>query len=146
MCVEHDDDESTIRVRVSNSLTAHLLDVVSRVRRLFDVDAEPLVIAKHLAVDPVLEASLQRAPGLRVPGAFDHFETAVWAVLGQHVSFEVVSELEERIIEKYGESIETIHSELSRIFPTPHALSRARLEAVGVPKIRSLESRDRFHG
>jgi hypothetical protein len=34
VCVEHDDAESTIRVRVSNSLTAHLLDVVSRVRRL----------------------------------------------------------------------------------------------------------------
>ena len=62
------------------------MTVVARLRRLFDLDAQPGVIAAHLARDPRLAPHVRARPGLRVAGAFDPFEAAVRAVLGQQVS------------------------------------------------------------
>jgi AraC family transcriptional regulator of adaptative response / DNA-3-methyladenine glycosylase II len=122
---------------VSSSLGAHLLDVVSGVRRLFDVDAPTSVIAAHLGTDPVLGGLIQATPGLRVPGAFDHFETTVMMLLNQHVAPREASEFMDRIVKKYGKRIEASHPSLTHLFPTPYALSTARLEVVGVPRRRS---------
>jgi AraC family transcriptional regulator of adaptative response / DNA-3-methyladenine glycosylase II len=135
--VTYEPAQSALRVRVSSSLGAHLLDVVSGVRRLFDVDAQTNVISAHLGVDPTLDACIQATPGLRVPGAFDHFETAVVMLLNQHMHPDEASEFTDRIVEKYGKRIETSQPSLTHLFPTPYALSTARLEAVGVPKRRS---------
>ena len=137
ICVTHEPDAGALRVRVSSSLSAHLLDVVSGVRRLFDVDAQTSVIAEQLATDPVLDACLQVTPGLRVLGAFDHFETAVTMLLNQHIRPDEGSELMDRIVDKYGKPVDTSQSSLTHVFPTPHALSTAHLEAVGVAKRRS---------
>jgi AraC family transcriptional regulator of adaptative response / DNA-3-methyladenine glycosylase II len=137
ICVTYEPDAGALRVRVSSSLGAHLLDVVSGVRRLFDVDAQTDAIAEHLGADPVLGSCIQANPGLRVPGAFDHFETAVMMLLNQHIRPEEASDLMDRIVEKYGRRIEASQPSLTHVFPTPYALSTARLEAVGVPKRRS---------
>ncbi|MGB8223657.1 MAG: AlkA N-terminal domain-containing protein [Polyangiales bacterium] len=137
VCVSFEPEESALRVRVSSSLGAHLLDVVSGVRRLFDVDAQTAVIAEHLSADPQLRARIEATPGLRVPGAFDHFETAIMMLVNQHVRPEEAAELMGRMIEKYGKRITASQPSLSHVFPTPYALSTARLEAVGVPKRRS---------
>ena len=135
--VTYEPDAAALRVRVSSSLGAHLLDVVSGVRRLFDVDAPTSVIDAQLGKDPVLGERIQATPGLRVPGAFDHFETAVVMLLNQQAAPREASELMERIVKKYGKPIETSHPSLTHLFPTPYALSTARLEVVGVPKRRS---------
>jgi AraC family transcriptional regulator of adaptative response / DNA-3-methyladenine glycosylase II len=137
LCVTYEPGTSALHVRVSSSLGAHLLDVVSGVRRLFDVDAPMNVIAEHLGVDPVLGQAIQATPGLRVPGAFDHFETAVMMLLNQHIRPDEASELMDRIVDKHGKPIETSQPSLTHLFPTPYALSTAKLEAVGVPKRRS---------
>jgi AraC family transcriptional regulator of adaptative response / DNA-3-methyladenine glycosylase II len=137
ICVTYEPDEGDLQVRVSSSLGAHLLTVVSGVRRLFDVDAQTSAIADHLAKDPVLGERLQATPGLRVPGAFDHFETAVVVLLHQHIGSEEATELLDRIVERHGKRIETSQPSLTHVFPTPYALSTARLEALGVPKRRS---------
>jgi 3-methyladenine DNA glycosylase/8-oxoguanine DNA glycosylase len=104
---------------------------------LFDVDAPTSVIAAHLSTDPVLGACIQTSPGLRVLGAFDHLETAVMMLLNQYMRPDEVSELMGRIVEKYGERIETSQPSLTHLFPTPQTLSAARLESVGVPTRRS---------
>jgi AraC family transcriptional regulator of adaptative response / DNA-3-methyladenine glycosylase II len=137
LCVSYEPDVGALRVRVSSSLREHLLDVVSGVRRLFDVDAPMDIINAHLGADPMLGKCIQATPGLRVPGAFDHFETAVMMLLNQHIRPEEASELMDRIVVKYGKRIETSQPSLTHTFPTPYALSTARLEAVGVPKRRS---------
>jgi len=126
-----------LSVRVSSSLCAHLLDVVSGVRRLFDVDAQMGAITARLRADPILRACVRENPGLRVPGAFDRFETAVMMLLCQHIHPDEASELIGRIVEKYGEAIETSQPSLTHSFPSPYTLSTARLESVGVPKRRS---------
>ena len=137
ICVTYEPLASELHVRVSSSLGAHLLDVVSGVRRLFDVDAPMKMITEHLAADPVLSRRIEATPGLRVPGAFDHFETAVIMLLNQHIPPEEASDLMDRIVERHGKPIETSQPSLTHVFPTPYALSTARLEAVGVPKRRS---------
>jgi len=137
ICVTHEPDAGALRVRVRSSLSAHLLDVVSGVRRLFDVDAPTNMIAEHLGIDLVLSRHIEATPGLRVPGAFDHFETTVMMLLNQHIPPEEASDLMDRIVDKYGKPIETSQTSLTHVFPTPYALSTARLEAVGVPKRRS---------
>jgi AraC family transcriptional regulator of adaptative response / DNA-3-methyladenine glycosylase II len=137
VCVTFEPDDSALRVRVSSSLGAHLLDVVSGVRRLFDVDAPTNVITAHLGSDPLLGGCIQTSPGLRVPGAFDHFETAVMMLLNQYMRPDEASELMDRIVDKHGKRIETSQLSLTHLFPTPKTLSTARLEAVGVPKRRS---------
>ncbi|MGB5808872.1 MAG: AlkA N-terminal domain-containing protein [Polyangiales bacterium] len=135
--VTFDPAGSTLRVRVSHSLNSYLLDVVSGVRRLFDVEADVAVIEAHLRRDPRLAACIQATPGLRVVGAFDRFETSVMTLLGQHIGADEAAELAERVIEKYGKAIDTSQDGLTHLFPTPYALSTVRLESVGVPKRRS---------
>jgi AraC family transcriptional regulator of adaptative response / DNA-3-methyladenine glycosylase II len=137
VCVTFERHEPALLVRVSSSLGAHLLDVVSGVRRLFDIDAQTSVIAAHLRADPWLAPHIEATPGLRVPGAFDHFETAVMMVLDQHMDPAEASEIMDRVVEKHGKRIDTSQPSLTHVFPTPYALSTARLEAVGVPKRRS---------
>jgi len=135
--VTYEPAQSALRVRVSSSLGGHLLDVVSGVRRLFDVDAQTNAITAHLGEDPVLDACIRATPGLRVPGAFDHFETAVMMLLNQHMHPDEASDLMDRVVAKHGKRIDTSQPSLTHLFPTPYVLSTARLEAVGVPKRRS---------
>lgn len=137
VCVSFDEARSSLRVRVSHSLNSYLLDVVSGVRRLFDVEADVGVITEHLAGDPLLDACMQSAPGLRVLGAFDHFETAVMMLLGQHITADELAEFAQRIVIKHGKEIQTSQDDLTHVFPTPYALCTAHLEAVGVSKRRS---------
>ncbi|MBW2551944.1 MAG: helix-turn-helix domain-containing protein [Deltaproteobacteria bacterium] len=137
ICVTYEPETSELNVRVSSSLGAHLLDVVSGVRRLFDVDAPTKMITEHLGTDPVLSRRMEATPGLRVLGAFDHFETTVLMLLNQHMPPEEASDLMDRIVDRHGKPIETSQPSLTHVFPTPYVLSTARLEAVGVPKRRS---------
>ena len=60
--------------------------IVSRVKRLFDVAADVDAIGAELSTDAALASLIGQRPGLRVPGAWDGFECAVRAVLGQQVS------------------------------------------------------------
>ena len=135
--VTYEPNARELCVRVSSSLGGNLLDVVSGVRRLFDVDAPTDVIREHLGTDPLLASCMDASPGLRVPGAFDHFETAVMMLLNQHLAPLEASELMDRIVDKYGKRVETSQPSLTHAFPTPYALSTAKLEAVGVPVRRS---------
>lgn len=64
----------------------HATGAGARVRRLFDLDADPALIAKTFARDRMLAPLLRRKPGVRVPGAWDPFELAVRAIVGQQVS------------------------------------------------------------
>ena len=135
--VGYDPDRPSLRVRVSHSLNAHFLDVVSSVRRLFDVEAAIDVIRGRLESDPLLGRVFARTSGLRVLGAFDRFETAVMTLLGQHICPDELTDLARRIVDKHGKRIETSDDGLTHLFPTPYALSTARLDAVGVPKRRA---------
>jgi len=76
--------------------------LVLRVRRLFDLDADPSAIHAVLSRDPMLGPLLRKRPGVRVPGTWDPFELAVRAIVGQQVSVAGARTILGRIAAKHG--------------------------------------------
>jgi AraC family transcriptional regulator of adaptative response / DNA-3-methyladenine glycosylase II len=89
-----------LRARLSG--LAAVNPVVGRARRLLDADADPAAIGAALAADGLLAPLVRARPGLRVPGAYDGFELAVRAVLGQQVSVAAASTFAGRLAAQYG--------------------------------------------
>ncbi len=119
-----------------------LVRITARVRRLFDLDADPLTLAADLARDPALAPSVRAHPGLRVPGAFDGFELAVRAILGQGVSVKGARTLAGRLVAEHGQKLAGEGAGAGdaadwRVFPAPEALAGARLERLGVLPARA---------
>ncbi len=102
-----------LMVRLDGALVRVIPRVLAGVKRLFDLSAHPVEIAA------VLGPLAQDRPGLRVPGAFDGFETAVRAILGQQITVRAASTLAGRFAAAFGEPVETPFSEIGRVFPTP---------------------------
>ncbi len=82
---------------------------VARLRRLLDLDADPIAVDEVLAADPALAPSVHKAPGTRLPGTVDGVETALRTVLGQQVSLAAGRTATRRLATALGE-------------PLPHAL------------------------
>ncbi len=131
--------DAALLARVRLSRPAPLVVVAERLRRVFDCGAEPAVIAGHLSRDRRLRNLLRRSPGIRVPGAWDGFELAVRAILGQQVSVAAATRLAGRVVEAYGEPLATKGSEgaLHHVFPTPEALADADPDTLGMPAART---------
>ncbi len=130
-----------LQADVALSLGPVLMPLVARVRRAFDLDAHPVAIAAQLGRDARLAASVRAVPGMRVPGAFDGFETLVRAVLGQQVSIAAATTLAGRLAAALGEPITTPFAELTRLSPTPTAVRSAepaQLSALGILPARAL--------
>ncbi len=127
--------DATVRL----SRISLLAQVAQRLRRLFDLDADARGIAAHLARDPLLAPSLQAHPGLRVPGAWDSFELAVRAILGQQISVAHASDLAARLAEQHGAPLEpgAADEHLLRLFPTAAAVAAADLTKLGMPGARA---------
>jgi AraC family transcriptional regulator, regulatory protein of adaptative response / DNA-3-methyladenine glycosylase II len=133
-----------VRPRASHSLAlrvdyvppARLLQVVARVRRMFDLDADPLTINASLKRDPLLTALIRARPGLRVAGAWDGFELGVRAIVGQQVSVAGASTLAARLAAKFGRPLPFEIDGLACTFPAPRELMDADL-AIGIPKSRA---------
>ena len=129
-----------LTVTLSNTLLSVLMSATLRLRELFDLDCDPARIAAHLANDPLLAPEVEAAPGLRTPGAWDRFELALRAVLGQQVSVVGASTLSGRIATRFGASIVTPFALLDRAAPTADVLAHAELAdiaAIGMPKSRA---------
>ena len=129
--------EPHLLMRVRLARPERLLQVVARARRLFDLDADPVPIADHLAASPELTPLVARRPGLRVPGAWDAFELAVRAVLGQQVTVRGATTLAGRLVRAAGTPLDRAEDGLTHLFPRPEALAHADLASVGVPRARA---------
>ncbi|MCE7949557.1 MAG: DNA-3-methyladenine glycosylase 2 family protein [Xanthomonadales bacterium PRO7] len=116
---------------------SRLQAICTRVRRLFDVDADIAAIGAQLARDPHLRAFVRRHPGQRLPGGWDGFEIAVRAVLGQQISVAAARTLAGRLVERFGALAQTPDGESVRLFPTAQALADADLTKIGLPRTRA---------
>jgi AraC family transcriptional regulator of adaptative response / DNA-3-methyladenine glycosylase II len=122
--VEPSPKKHALRVELSASLVPALLPVLARVKRLFDLAAEPGQIAAHLGT------LASARPGLRVPGAFDGFELALRAILGQQISVPAATTLAARFAAAFGEPIQTPFEALTLLCPTAEWVARARPEEI----------------
>ncbi len=121
-------DKHTLRVELTSSLTPVLPAVLGRLRQLFDLNARPDLISSHLSKDELLKKSVAKNPGLRVPGAFDGFEMAIRAILGQQITVKAATTITCRLVEKFGEPIQTPIPELVRLCPTPQLIASLNID------------------
>ncbi len=135
--------EACLLARLRLPGTEGLIHCAERLRRLFDLGADPDAIAAHLGADPQLAPRVAALPGVRVPGAWDGFELAVRAILGQQVSVRAATQLSGRLVERHGEPLSLPGGPpegaegLRLVFPTPEALAAADLSDLGVPRARA---------
>ncbi len=130
--------ENHLQARIRLENPAGLIQVVERLRGLFDLTADPVEIASSLRRDPRLRRALRTRPGLRVPGAWDGFELAVRAVLGQQVTVKGATTLAGRLVEAYGEPLPGMGEDGSdRLFPSAEALAGTDLAHIGLPGARA---------
>ncbi|MGA6927458.1 MAG: AlkA N-terminal domain-containing protein, partial [Desulfosarcina sp.] len=111
-----------------------LMTVVERVRRMFDLDANPQAIHQTLIRDPLLARRIAHLPGLRLPGSWDPFETMVRAVVGQQISVRGAVTQLGRIARLAGPSLDGWNDpHLTRFFPYPDELVAADMGTIGMP-------------
>lgn len=140
--VRRDPGRAALRLAIAPSLLPVMMPLVARVRRLFDLDARPDVIARVLGRDPLLAARVAACPGLRLPGAIDPFEAAVRALLGQQVSVAAATTLAGRFAAAFGtpHAAPELAAGLVRRFPTAAEVAAARIPAIariGLPAARA---------
>lgn len=140
IAVRHEPERRALMLELTHSLLPVLPALLDRVRNLFDLTARPDLINPRLAGDPRLAPLVARNPGLRVPGAFDSFEIAMRAILGQQVTVKGASTLAARVIETFGQPVATDHPELTHLAPTAERISTASVDqiaALGVVRTRA---------
>src|SRR6476646_5818266 len=105
------DGPGHLQARMPAGLARRASRIAARAQRVFDLRADPRPIVEHLSRDPLLKPFLR--PGLRIPGAWDPFEMAVRAILGQQISVAHARAMAIGLIEQFG------------AFPTPARLDEA---------------------
>jgi AraC family transcriptional regulator of adaptative response / DNA-3-methyladenine glycosylase II len=108
-----------------------LMYIVDRIRRIFDLAADPSIIEAHLGTDPVLAEQLKISEGVRVAGAWDGFEIAVLAILGQVRDPREAAHTGGRLASLFGCAVAGGWGP-TRTFPTAGQLSTANLERAGL--------------
>ena len=129
IAVEPVDGKAALRVLMSSSLLHAVAPALARVKTVMDLAADPHEIAATLG--PIAA----RRPGLRVPGAFDGFEVAVRAILGQQISVRAARTLAGRFAAAFGSSLDTPFAGVSRLFPRAAAVAAldvGRIAAIGI--------------
>lgn len=130
--------EHALKLELHGVASSRLLEIVNRLRRMFDLDADPQAISAALSTSAQLRPLLRRQPGLRLPSGWDGFEIAVRAILGQQVSVAAARTLATRLARQFGEALPApFGAGLERLFPTPDALADADLTRIGLTRARA---------
>jgi AraC family transcriptional regulator, regulatory protein of adaptative response / DNA-3-methyladenine glycosylase II len=122
--------QHALMLEFTHSLTPVLPALLSRVRALFDLNARPDLISRHLRKDERLAAAVRANPGMRVPGAFNGFELGLRAILGQQVTVKAATTIARRFVEAFGEPIVTPCAELNRLTPAPTRIAAASIDDI----------------
>jgi AraC family transcriptional regulator, regulatory protein of adaptative response / DNA-3-methyladenine glycosylase II len=122
--------DNSLNVEMSPSLVPVIGAVIARVKRLFDLAAVPTAVSDLLLPDPLLGKVVRRIPGLRVAGAFDGFELAVRAILGQQVSVKSATTLAGRWAQAFGTPIATPYPELHRLTPSAQQMTSVSVDEI----------------
>lgn len=125
-----------LQVELSFPDLAAVPEIVIRLRRMFDLDADLAVMHGHLANDPLLARLITERPGLRIPGAWDGLELAYRAVLGQQITVVAAIRLAGKLVAQYGAPLASTVPGLTHVFPETRVLAGADLAALGMPKSR----------
>ena len=120
--------KTALMVEFTQELAPVLPALLNRLRDLFDLDASPEMISRHLSRDKKLAAMVKANPGMRSPGAFNGFEIGWRAILGQQVTVKAATTLAGRLVSVFGEPIHTPIPELNRLTPSPARISKSSVD------------------
>ena len=138
--VTHHDNKSALNLTVKLTDYSYLHQVIARVRRMFDLDADMQLIHQHLKMQPILASVIAKFPGLRLPGCWDIFEFSIRAILGQQISVKGATTLAKRIAEKYGDEVIDIEQpaniNVKKYFPSINALMKVDYQDIGLTRSR----------
>jgi AraC family transcriptional regulator, regulatory protein of adaptative response / DNA-3-methyladenine glycosylase II len=111
---------------------------VARLRRLLDLDADPLAVDAVLGADPGLAPAVAAVPGIRLPGTVDGVETALRAVLGQQVSVAAARTAASKLAAALGERLPPglAGDGPDLLFPTPEAIAERGADVLTGPQRR----------
>jgi AraC family transcriptional regulator, regulatory protein of adaptative response / DNA-3-methyladenine glycosylase II len=128
IAISNDANDSVLVVEIDFPDTSSIRTITTRVRNLFDLDSDPVIIANTLGIDPDLKKLLQKYPGIRLPSGWDPFEVSVGVILGQVVSIERGRTLVADLIEIAGkDSGIIVNGKHVKLFPTPVEVVEADL-------------------
>jgi len=114
-----------IEVTLSASLAPVVGTILRRMTRLFDLDAQPDLI------DAALGPLAEDLPGMRIPGAFDGFEIAARAIVGQQVSVARARTVLGKLAHVYGSAVASDAPEgLLHTFPSAAIIANASVDEV----------------
>jgi AraC family transcriptional regulator of adaptative response / DNA-3-methyladenine glycosylase II len=137
--IAHAPKQSSLHVTVRFPRLNVLPTIIARIRRQFDLSADPIAIEAALSSDPILAPLVLARPGLRVPGGWDGFEIAVRAIVGQQITVKSATRLAGRIVAALGLPIKQPvgPSQLTHVFPRPEQFKLAALARLGMPGARA---------
>jgi AraC family transcriptional regulator of adaptative response / DNA-3-methyladenine glycosylase II len=113
--------------------------IIARIRRVFDLAADPIAIGGHLAQDPMLAPLVAARPGLRVPGAWDGFELGIRAILGQQITVSAARRLAGALVVDCGKPLKDAWANgvgLTHVFPDPERVVGSDLSTLAMPGAR----------
>lgn len=125
-----------IHARIGLTDLAQLPTAIARVRRLLDLDADPVAIDEFLAADAVFAPLVAAHPGRRIPRGVDGDEVAIRIVLGQQVSTAAARTHGARLVAAAGTAVDTGLPGLTHLFPSAEALAEVGDEALAFPQSR----------
>jgi AraC family transcriptional regulator of adaptative response / DNA-3-methyladenine glycosylase II len=129
--------EQALRLRAHLPAIDGLVHLVAGVRRLFDLDADPKAIDRHLGREPQLKPLVRACRGMRVPGALDPFELGVRAILGQQVSVARATALAGTLVGQLGRPVRGVAPlGLTHEFPKASVVADADLSTIGLTSAR----------
>ncbi len=135
--VTQDKLKNELILEISKAEPKSLFQIVQRVRNLFDVDSDPLLLEETFSQTPVMKKLCLKYPGLRFPRSWDSFESAICTILGQLVSVKQAKSLVKELIENYGEAIvHPLTGKTVYLFPSAEVLMNANLEKVRTTQAR----------
>lgn len=137
IAISNNTEASSLSVEIDFPDTSSIHSIISRVRNLFDLDSDPVVIANSLEADAEVKKLLKKFPGIRLPSGWDAFEVSISAILGQLVSIERGRSLVHDLIELAGtDSGYLVNGKSVKFFPTPKQIIKADLTTLKTTGIR----------
>lgn len=119
---DHGGGRAVLPVTVAVSGLADLPAFLARIRRLFDLDADPSAIDAVLRRDPVLGELATTSPGLRLPGSLDPHEALLRAIVGEEGARAERTEALRELVAA-GPVLTVPGTTLTRTFPTARQLA-----------------------
>jgi AraC family transcriptional regulator of adaptative response / DNA-3-methyladenine glycosylase II len=138
--VRNSAENNRLIVDITQTLVPVLPELLSRIRRMFDIDASPDVIYDNIKDESVINIPKESLVGIRLPGSLDWFEVACRAVIGQVISVKAASTITTKFTQFYGIKIKTPIEKLYYLSPDPSRVAKARiskLQQLGLTKTKA---------